>query len=63
VLTSTSRSSSRFRPTELAEHTAVEMNESVENLESLRAKKEKLVRERENIGAVNLRADEEYANA
>ncbi|MCE7886122.1 MAG: chromosome segregation protein SMC [Alphaproteobacteria bacterium PRO2] len=45
---------------ELAEHTAVEMNESVENLESLRAKKEKLIRERENIGAVNLRADEEY---
>ncbi|MGB4106744.1 MAG: chromosome segregation protein SMC [Alphaproteobacteria bacterium] len=44
---------------ELAQHTAVEMNESVENLESLRAKKEKLVRERENIGAVNLRADEE----
>ena len=45
---------------ELAQHTAVDMNESVENLESLRAKKEKLVRERENIGAVNLRADEEF---
>ena len=45
--------------TELAQHTAIDVDESVDNLETLRAKKEKLVRERENIGAVNLRADEE----
>lgn len=44
---------------ELPQHAAIDIEHSTDSLETLRAKKEKLVRERENIGAVNLRADEE----
>lgn len=46
-------------PSELPENAAIDINESPDNLETLRAKKEKLIREREGIGPVNLRAEEE----
>ncbi len=50
------------QPTELPEHVTIDAEDAEqppENLEGLKAKKEKLSRERENLGAVNLRADEE----
>ncbi len=47
---------------ELPQYAAIDTEETPDNLETLRAKKEKLTRERENIGAVNLRADEEVQN-
>ena len=46
-------------PAELPEHSAIDMDKELGDIESLKQKKEKLIRERENIGAVNLRADEE----
>ncbi|MGB4057270.1 MAG: AAA family ATPase [Alphaproteobacteria bacterium] len=45
--------------TELMQHTAIEAKDENADLEDIRTRKEKLIRERENIGAVNLRADEE----
>lgn len=50
------------KPHELPEHATIDAEDAEqppENLEGLKAKKEKLGRERENLGAVNLRADEE----
>ena len=49
----------KMLPSELLEHAAIDMDKNLGDLESLKLKKEKLIRERENIGAVNLRADEE----
>jgi chromosome segregation protein len=46
-------------PQELPQHSAVDMDKELGELESLRGKKEKLIRERENIGPVNLQADDE----
>lgn len=46
-------------PEELKEHTSFDVEKNTDSLEDLRSKKEKLVRERDNIGPVNLRADEE----
>ncbi len=46
-------------PDSLKEHAAIDIEQSDENLESFRSKKEKLMRERDNIGPVNLRADDE----
>ena len=46
-------------PEKLPEHAAIDTDKDYGDLESLKEKKEKLVRERENIGAVNLRAEEE----
>lgn len=48
-----------MKPAELPDHAAINMDKFTGDLESLRAQKEKLVRERENIGPVNLRADDE----
>ncbi len=48
-----------MKPNELRQHSAIDMDKELGDLESLKGKKEKLVRERENIGAVNLRAEEE----
>ena len=49
------------KPSELPEHAQIDAAQDapVESLESLKEKKEKLSRERDGIGAVNLRADEE----
>jgi chromosome segregation protein len=55
-----------MRPEELPTHASVDadapkvdMIEPHENLDALKAKKEKLIRERESVGAVNLQADDE----
>ncbi|MEM7651212.1 MAG: chromosome segregation protein SMC [Pseudomonadota bacterium] len=48
-----------MKPEELPEHSAIDMNKDLGDLEALKGKKEKLIRERENVGAVNLRAEEE----
>jgi chromosome segregation protein len=51
------------KPNELPMHASInpetQEGEQAESLDDLRVKKEKLIRERDNIGAVNLRADEE----
>ncbi len=50
------------QPSELPEHASIDAEDAEqqpENLEGLKVKKEKLSRERENLGAVNLRAEEE----
>ncbi len=49
----------QMKPEELPEHSAIDMDKDLGDLESLKGKKEKLIRERDNIGAVNLRAEEE----
>lgn len=49
----------QMKPEELPEHSAIDMDKDFGDLESLKGKKEKLIRERDNIGAVNLRAEEE----
>lgn len=49
----------QVRPDELPQHAAIDADANPESVESLRARKEKLMRERDNIGAVNLRAEEE----
>lgn len=48
-------------PEELKTHTAIDLEKNTESLESLKQQKEKLIRERDNIGPVNLRAEEEAA--
>ncbi|MEZ5813449.1 MAG: chromosome segregation protein SMC [Alphaproteobacteria bacterium] len=48
-------------PEALREHSAIDMDRELGDLESLKGKKEKLIRERESIGAVNLRAEEEMS--
>ena len=50
-----------MKPEELPDHSAVDMDKDLGDLEGLKTKKEKLIRERENVGAVNLRAEEEAA--
>ncbi|MBL4804484.1 MAG: chromosome segregation protein SMC [Alphaproteobacteria bacterium] len=49
----------QMAPEALPEHSAIDMDKDFGDLESLKGKKEKLVRERDGIGAVNLRAEEE----
>ena len=49
----------QVQPHELPQHAAIDADANPESVESLRARKEKLMRERDNIGAVNLRAEEE----
>jgi chromosome segregation protein len=46
-------------PEELEQHSAIDMDKNLGDLDGLRQKKEKLLRERDNIGPVNLRADDE----
>ncbi len=58
-LSATIQEQFQVAPAELPEHAAIDDKETTENLEVLRARKEKLLRERDNIGPVNLRADEE----
>ena len=48
-----------MKPDELRQHSAIDMDGELGELESLKGKKEKLMRERDQIGAVNLRAEEE----
>lgn len=48
-----------MKPTELPAHSAIDMDKDLGDLDSLKSKKEKLSRERDSIGPVNLRADEE----
>lgn len=50
-----------MKPEELPAHSAIDMDKDLGDIDSLKGKKEKLVRERESIGAVNLRAEEEAA--
>ncbi len=50
-----------MEPHSLKEHSAIDMDRELGDLDSLKGKKEKLHREREAIGAVNLRAEEEAA--
>ncbi|USO06237.1 MAG: chromosome segregation protein SMC [Rhodospirillales bacterium] len=50
-----------MKPEELPEHSAIDMDKNLGDLDSLKGKKENLIRERDNIGAVNLRAEEEAA--
>jgi len=49
----------KMKPEQLKEHAAIDMEKNTDSVESFREKKEKLIRERDNIGPVNLRADEE----
>lgn len=49
----------QMKPQELPQHSAIDMDKDLGNLESLRQKKEKLGRERDAIGPVNLRAEDE----
>lgn len=49
----------QMKPEVLPEHSAIDMDKDFGDLDSLKTKKENLVRERDNIGAVNLRAEEE----
>jgi chromosome segregation protein len=48
-------------PEALKEHAPLELIKDGQELDDLKQKKEKLTRERDNIGAVNLRAEEESA--
>ena len=48
-----------MKPHELPQHSAIDMDKELGNLEGLKEKKDKLLRERENIGPVNLRAEDE----
>ena len=48
-----------MKPHELPQHSAIDMDKDFGDLDSLRTKKEKLTRERDQIGPVNLRADDE----
>ena len=48
-----------MKPAELPQHSAIDMDKELGDLDSLKSKKEKLLREREGIGAVNLRAEDE----
>jgi len=48
-----------MKPHELPEHSAIDMDKNLGDLDSLKSKKEKLTRERDQIGPVNLRADDE----
>jgi chromosome segregation protein len=44
---------------DLPQHSAIDMDKEWGDLDSLRSKKEKMLRERDNIGPVNLRAEDE----
>ncbi|MCB1531285.1 MAG: chromosome segregation protein SMC [Alphaproteobacteria bacterium] len=46
-------------PEQLKNHSAIDISKEQDSLENLKGKKEKLLRERDNIGPVNLRADDE----
>jgi len=48
-----------MKPNELPHHSAIDMDRDFGDLESLRSKKEQYTRERDQIGPVNLRADDE----
>lgn len=49
-----------IRPQELAQHSAVDLvKHTTQDLDALKQQREKLTRERDDMGAVNLRADEE----
>ncbi len=48
-----------MKPQELPQHSAIDMDKDLGDLDSLRGKKEKLIRERDMIGPVNLQADDE----
>ncbi|MCB9983963.1 MAG: chromosome segregation protein SMC [Rhodospirillales bacterium] len=50
-----------MKPEDLPAHSAIDMDKDLGDIESLKDKKEKLARERDSIGAVNLRAEEEAA--
>jgi chromosome segregation protein len=50
-----------MKPEALKDHSAIDMDKELGDLEGLKGKKERLIREREQIGAVNLRAEEEAA--
>lgn len=49
----------QMKPQDLPQHAAIDMDKDLGDFESLRSKKESLTRERDQIGPVNLRADEE----
>lgn len=48
-----------LKPQELPEHAAIDMDKNLDELPVLKQRKEKLTRERDNIGPVNLRAEDE----
>lgn len=48
-----------MEPSYLPQHAAIDMDKQLNDLDGLNAQKEKLIRERDSIGAVNLRADQE----
>lgn len=48
-----------MKPHDLPQHSAIDMDKDFGDVDSLRRKKEKLTRERDQIGPVNLRADDE----
>ncbi|MCB1651879.1 MAG: chromosome segregation protein SMC [Alphaproteobacteria bacterium] len=50
-----------MRPHELPQHSAIDMDQNLGDLESLRRKKEQAGRDRDAIGPVNLRAEEEMS--
>ena len=50
-----------MKPEDLPQHSAIDPEKETGDLESLKSKKDKLIRERDSIGAVNLRAEEEAA--
>ena len=49
----------QMKPQDLPQHSALDMDKDFGDLESLKGKKEKLLRERDSIGPVNLRAEDE----
>ena len=49
----------QMKPQDLPEHAAIDMDKDFGDLDSLRQKRESLTRERDQIGPVNLRADDE----
>lgn len=46
-------------PEQLQNHSALDLSKETDDLDTLKGKKEKLLRERDNIGPVNLRAEDE----
>jgi len=48
-----------MKPHDLPQHSAIDMDQEFGDLDSIRSKRESLTRERDQIGPVNLRADDE----
>ncbi|MGH1398315.1 MAG: chromosome segregation protein SMC [Alphaproteobacteria bacterium] len=49
----------QLKPQDLPQHAAIDIENNTEDLDTLRSKREKLTRERDSIGPVNLRAEDE----